>query len=1178
MSEENPIKCSFYQADSRCVDDIGKKKHSHEGLVPLTSCNDDVSGHLNSLNLPPVNCTELDLILNRAIVHGDLPALENATVCPYHRYRYGVGFQVSRSAYDCGHPNHEGKRICDRRINKAMSENIRVTYEDKVPIGTRICRICRTDKDIQGASKLVPVEPPPQQDNPDNSILDSTFNSTYVDDSDYDVAADMTTRDVTVTIKEAANETFSSLANIMNQSITEQSYVLTSDYAETDDSTKRLLKSMLKERCLLAAQSLTPNHYEDLFDDFIESEYKKRHETMTEESWVDAVSSLLPTLNKSEKIMILSIFAYSDTKAHLVEKFNCSDRVIRAARKHARNVGAAKLPKTERIVRHRLSPEHIEHFLDFLFDTQLQTMSWGKMKMKFSDEHVEELAPVLCTNIPAHIIHLYYTYCKNEVDPSFKPLSYSTLWRILTELPTKTKKSMSGLDDYMADGLKGFTDLLGVLSTLRDSGLSNESANQLKLDIENAKQYLKGQFPINVSNESSLCADHCRMYSLSDPKKEMFRKKCDYEHSNKCSNCNQLDSLFENLDNTIKSLLDGEKQDELLYDLSIAKERIISWKKHIVRAAQQQLGKDDVLKSLTAEKGLLIVDWGMKCLPQEYLEKSKNWFGKKGMSWSFACLIYKDGEDYKKFTYVVTVEKCSQDWWSNSAVFDAVLAKIKLDHPRLSKLVDKHDNAGCYHNCYYWLAKKEICDKHSVNLEMTLMNEPAKGKDECDRMISKCRNHLRYYVNAGKDVTSASEMRDGLLWMDGVKGVSVSTISVNPSLMPDVKSFPFGIPDVTKLFVVKYGKDSMVLFRAYNIGKGMSLKYPKEKIYQENFGLIHEFSTPKHGLVPGEVGASKDTGDIWHCPNSLCLREFKSFQALRRHKNEPCTYEIRRTSMDIVKEAFSKRLDVGGETATMVTSSTEQPSTSSSQETTQATPQNKPMGWALKERKPTKRFTPSMLKWVKGYFLAGEITGKKVTGKELNGLQRTAVADGIKMFTIDDYKTDDQFKSLITRLTALFKNDKDAFSEIEVPNITPQSQNPVNQQPSDEDLESVENISDYPTYDDDYSNIAAAAALDGAVADLKKGDYISFTKEKWHKWLPGVVMDVTPNICSIRSMERSTGNAFVWPTEDKFYSVGIKDILYILDEPVFHRRYWSFSAKNVCDSDDSFEQWKRCQK
>ena len=1179
-SGQTAIKCSFYSFDPRCKDNIGKKKHSNDGLVPLGSCNDDISAYLHSLNLLAVGCTELDLILNRA---PDLQELQSASICPYHRHQYGIGFHLSRAEYKCGHPiPHTEKRKCDRFIGKAMSENIRYVYNERRPIGTRICRQCRDDGAITGPSKLPPRQPllePEQPNAADNSILDSTIDSTYVDESDYDPAIDMTTRDITVNVKEVANETFSSLAGLLNQSVTEQSYVLTSDYHESDDSTKHTLKSLLRERCLLAAQSLAPNHYQDLLDDFIESEYKKNHKNLTEDSWIDAVSALLPTLNKSEKIMILSVFAYSDTKAHLVDKFKCSDRVIRAARKHACEVGAAKLHTKERIVRHRLSPQHIEHFLDFLFDTQLQTMSWGKMKMTFSDKHVEELAPVLCTNIPSHIIHLYYSYCRNEVDPNFKPLSFSTLWRILEELPTKTKKSMSGLDDYMADGLQGVTDLQDLLSTLKDSGLSNDLSKQYKSNIEDAKQYLKGQYPINVSNQSSLCADHCRIFALSDPKKKMFNKSCDHEHLQECSSCNQLDMIFHNLEAAINSLLSDPRREELLYDLGVAKERIMSWKMHIMRSAQQQLGKDDILKSLNAEKALVIVDWGMKCLPQEYLEKSKNWFGKKGMSWAFACLIYKEGEDYKKFTYVVTVEKCVQDWWSNSAVFDAVVAKIKTDHPQISKLVDKHDNAGCYHNCYYWLAKKEICDKHNVNLMMTLMNEPCKGKDECDRMISKCRNHLRYFVNAGKDVTSASQMRDGLLWMDGVKGVSVSTITVNPSLMPNVKTFPFEIPDVTKLFVIKYGADSMSLYRTYGIGDGLSVKYPDKKIYQQNFKFIHGFSTPTHGLVPGEISASRDTGNIWHCPNNQCLREFKSLKALTRHRNEPCTNELKRTSMDVVKTAFSNRLEVGGETVTGTTHSAEQPCTSSSSSVAETILVNKPMGWALKARKPIKHFTPSMLKWVKGYFIAGENTGKKITGKELNGLQRTAVADGKKMFVIDDYKTDTQFKYLLSRLTVLYKTSKEAFVDVEIPNISSEDQGAGNL--ASNDLATSDSFleEDLPTDDDVYSKIAAAAAaLDGVIADLKVGDYVSFTKEKWHMWLPGVIRSITPNECSVKSMERGTGNAFNWPDIEKLYSVSIKDILCILDDPSYHRRYWTFSKKDVSDSDEGFEEWKRYQK
>ena len=55
--------------------------------------------------------------------------------------------------------------------------------------------------------------------------------------------------------------------------------------------------------------------------------------------------------------MVLSVFAYTDSKKHLIEKLDYSERVIRAARNHARDVGAAMQHKKERIVRHRLSPQ-----------------------------------------------------------------------------------------------------------------------------------------------------------------------------------------------------------------------------------------------------------------------------------------------------------------------------------------------------------------------------------------------------------------------------------------------------------------------------------------------------------------------------------------------------------------------------------------------------------------------------------------------------------------------------------------------------------------------------------------------------------------------------------------------------------------------------------------------------
>ena len=67
------------------------------------------------------------------------------------------------------------------------------------------------------------------------------------------------------------------------------------------------------------------------------------------------------------------------------------------------------------------------------------------------------------------------------------------------------------------------------------------------------------------------------------------------------------------------------------YDVSIANQQVKEWKSHIVCSHQQQMGKTTSLSTLTDSRGMLIVDWVMRVLPQEYLESSKNWFIKKGI-------------------------------------------------------------------------------------------------------------------------------------------------------------------------------------------------------------------------------------------------------------------------------------------------------------------------------------------------------------------------------------------------------------------------------------------------------------------------------------------------------------------------------------------------------------------
>ena len=100
----------------------------------------------------------------------------------------------------------------------------------------------------------------------------------------------------------------------------------------------------------------------------------------------------------------------------------------------------------------------------------------------------------------------YLQHCKEQ---SFEPASLSTLFRILEVRQASQQKSLSGLDNIAAEGVASFERLLSILYKRRVSELAKR--------LNDSKRYLKTEFKVNCSAEESECADHCRIFALSDP-------------------------------------------------------------------------------------------------------------------------------------------------------------------------------------------------------------------------------------------------------------------------------------------------------------------------------------------------------------------------------------------------------------------------------------------------------------------------------------------------------------------------------------------------------------------------------------------------------------------------------------------------------------------------------------
>lgn len=74
-----------------------------------------------------------------------------------------------------------------------------------------------------------------------------------------------------------------------------------------------------------------------------------------------------------------------------------------------------------------------------------------------------------------------------------------------------------------------------------------------------------------------------------------------------------------------------------------------------------------------------------------------DWFGKAGNGMHVMRVLFKQNNDLAKKTYLVFTGKAPQGVASVMAVYETCLQQIKKDLQHINYIVDKMDNAGCYH-------------------------------------------------------------------------------------------------------------------------------------------------------------------------------------------------------------------------------------------------------------------------------------------------------------------------------------------------------------------------------------------------------------------------------------------------------------------------------------------------
>lgn len=147
--------------------------------------------------------------------------------------------------------------------------------------------------------------------------------------------------------------------------------------------------------------------------------------------------------------------------------------------------------------RERVAPEKLDHFLDFTTSSHIiQDLPFGMKKIKLSSGEVLDIPNVIRVLAPTHLVQQYHEYCQ---ETEFQdPLKRSTLMNVLSEACLASiRKSLQGLDYYVADGGKAFDDLQEIVDRLVDvDAVTTSEAENIKTRLKNGKQYIKTEFKV----------------------------------------------------------------------------------------------------------------------------------------------------------------------------------------------------------------------------------------------------------------------------------------------------------------------------------------------------------------------------------------------------------------------------------------------------------------------------------------------------------------------------------------------------------------------------------------------------------------------------------------------------------------------------------------------------------
>ena len=462
---------------------------------------------------------------------------------------------------------------------------------------------------------------------------------------------------------------------------------------------------------------------------------------------------------------------------------------------------------------------------------------------------------------------------------------------------------MAGLDNTTANGLEGFLLLEDIVSTLTDAKLKRAFLRQL----EQSKRYLKIGYRLH-SETFSNCDTHCISFALSNTQSESLQIEYNHLHNETCHQCALLMSTIEAVTNLVTDVSsDEDERDELLYDVTITKLNILEWMAHILRGVQQEKAKTLAMNQLSQTKGFWLSDWAQKILPIRYRKGQNEYFGKKGMSLRIDVLLQKQQTGtLQKDVYFTATYRSDQDVIDTLCVADHALEQIKKDYPSLEGFYCKSDNASCYAGNSCAELEFEICKKHNITLYRHDYNEPQKGKNQADRKSAIAERYMTKYVNAGKDIISADDLKRAVLFRGSPENAKVSVVEINRQ---DCEIEQRKIQNIQSFHSIQFEEDGMRCWQYFDVGIGQLVPYADISFHSglENVSPFSSSERRTKRLLQMSKRKDREFLDIKFCPVTGCISTFSSEIELLEHvANEEHKFVEAASGMDRVRPVYSE--------------------------------------------------------------------------------------------------------------------------------------------------------------------------------------------------------------------------------------------------------------------------------